>query len=144
MKPKLLSPKRNTRRMRGFSLLEILVVVAVILIVTGITVPVVNRSVMTYRLTDAATQVTSNIKMARFEAIRTDALVTWQIKEAANTTTMFVDTDRNGTFSPKVKAVIFNSNIHVVPVGTVTTTGGLRGAMGLAGAAKAAKTAAVA
>ncbi|HXM97048.1 MAG TPA: prepilin-type N-terminal cleavage/methylation domain-containing protein [Candidatus Dormibacteraeota bacterium] len=144
MKPKLLSPKRNTRRMRGFSLLEILVVVAVILIVTGITVPVVNRSVMTYRLTDAATQVTSNIKMARFEAIRTDALVTWQIKQAANTTTMFVDTDRNGTFSPKVKAVIFNSNINVVPVGTVPNTGGLGGAMGLAAAPTAVNPAAAA
>src|ERR1700737_5126982 len=100
MKPKLLSPKPNTRQMRGFSLLEILVVVAVILIVTGITVPVVNRSVMPYRLTDAATQVTSNIKMARFEAIRTDALVNWQITKEGNTTTMFVDTDPDPALHP--------------------------------------------
>src|ERR1700730_14523290 len=106
MTPRLHSPKSRTPRMRGFSMLELLVVLGVVLIVTGFTLPVVNRSVMTYRLTDAATQINSNIKMARFEAIRTDALVNWQITKAGNTTTMFVDTDRDAVFDTKVRAVI--------------------------------------
>jgi prepilin-type N-terminal cleavage/methylation domain-containing protein len=128
MPPKL---RRQTRQMRGFSLLEILVVVAVILIVTGITVPIVNRSVMVYRLTDAASQVNSNIKMARFEAIRKDALVNWQITKAGNTTTMFVDADRDAVFDAAVRAVILNTNVNVVAAAGVPNTAGLAAGVGV-------------
>lgn len=134
MKPRLHNPKSRSHQMRGFSMVELLVVVAAILIVTSITIPIVNRSVMTYRLTDAATRVTSNIKMARFEAIRSDALVNWQIQQAGGTTTMYADVDRNGVVGPRDRAVIFNNNINVVSAGTVPNTAGLGGAMGLAAA----------
>ncbi|HZV60470.1 MAG TPA: prepilin-type N-terminal cleavage/methylation domain-containing protein [Candidatus Eremiobacteraceae bacterium] len=115
---------------RGFSLLEILVAVGILLVLTGITVPIASRAIQTYRLTDVATQVAGNIKMARFEAIRKDALVNWQIKQAGNTTTVFVDPDRAGNFGPKVKAAIFNTNLNVVPADDVPNTAGLAVAIG--------------
>ncbi|HEV7454718.1 MAG TPA: prepilin-type N-terminal cleavage/methylation domain-containing protein [Candidatus Saccharimonadales bacterium] len=117
--------------MRGFSLLEILVVVAVILIVTGVTVPIVNRSVMVYRLTDAASQVNSNIKMARFEAIRRDAPADWRITKAGNTTTMFVNAARDGVFNAAARAVILNTNVNVIASAGVPNTAGLAAAVGV-------------
>jgi type IV fimbrial biogenesis protein FimT len=119
-------------QMRGFSLLEMLVVVTVILIITGITVPIVNRSVTAYRLTDAATQVNSNIKMARLEAIRRDAQVNWQITKGGNITTMFVDTDRDGIFDAAVRAAILNTNINVIAAAGVPNTAGLAAGVGVA------------
>jgi prepilin-type N-terminal cleavage/methylation domain-containing protein len=116
--------------MRGFSLPEVLVVMAVLLIISGFTVPIVNRAVNVYRLNSVATQVASNIKSARFAAIRRDALVNWQITQNGNTTTVFVDTDRDGVFDANVQAAIFNTNINVV-AGGVPNTAGLAGLIGV-------------
>jgi prepilin-type N-terminal cleavage/methylation domain-containing protein len=120
------------RQMRGFSLLEILVVVSVILIITGITVPIVNRSVLVYRLANAASQVNSNIKTARFEAIRTDTQVNWQITKGGNTTTMFVDPGRAGVYNATVRAVILNTNVNVIAAAGVPNTAGLAAGVGVA------------
>lgn len=124
--------KNRLRRMRGFSLTELLVVVAVMLVISGITVPIVNRAVNAYRLNSITSQVNSNIKSARFTAIRRDALVNWQITQNGNATTVFVDTDRDAVFDASTPGAIFNTYINVVPAAGVPNTGGLAGLIGVA------------
>lgn len=118
--------------MQGFSLLELLVVVGVILVITAFTVPVVNRAVSVYRVGDVATQVNSSIKMARLEAIRRDAQVNWQILKSGNTTTVFGDINQSGVVNANERASIFNGSANVITAGGVPNTTGLAAAIGVA------------
>ena len=57
---------------RGFSLLELMIVVAIAVIVSAIAVPVVTRAVATYRLNSSGTAVASMLEMARLTAVKTN------------------------------------------------------------------------
>jgi prepilin-type N-terminal cleavage/methylation domain-containing protein len=124
MSQSLNRPKTHLRQMRGFSLTELLIVMAVILIVTAIAVPSFVRATQNYRLTDVASQVAGIMKSARFEAIRENNRYTWRISQAGNTTTVW-DADVNGVVDATEKLAIFNTNINVVAAGGVPNTAGL-------------------
>jgi prepilin-type N-terminal cleavage/methylation domain-containing protein len=118
--------------MRGFSLTELLIVMAVILIVTAIATPFVVGAIQNYKLTDAATKVAGMMKFARFEAIRKDKPGDWRISQAGNTTTVWADPDQDGAAAPTDQQALFNTNINVVAAGTVPNTAGLAAAIGVA------------
>lgn len=58
------------RRVSGFSLIELVVVVAIILIVSAIAVPAVRRTTATYRLDTSSHDVASMLQEARLAAVR--------------------------------------------------------------------------
>lgn len=60
------------RRERGFSMMEIVTVCAIISIMATVAVPGVMRSIRTQRLTSGAQQVAQALQSAKFEAIRTN------------------------------------------------------------------------
>jgi type II secretory pathway pseudopilin PulG len=71
--------KRFSRRAiesSGFSTLELVIVMAVMLIVTAVALPSFFRSLRTYQLNDAATRVASMLKFTRYEAIRLNVSTT--------------------------------------------------------------------
>jgi len=63
-------------RKSGFSTLELVIVMAVMLIVTAVGLPSFFRALRTYKLNDAATRVASVLKFTRYEAIRTNVSTT--------------------------------------------------------------------
>ncbi len=63
--------RRSTRR--GYTLLELLIVVAVMLVVASLTLPALNRPFAKSKLRDAAKQLRVALARARLEAIRTGA-----------------------------------------------------------------------
>lgn len=130
MPQKTFRSKNGLRRMRGFTLIEIIVVLAIIMIITAVATPSFVRTIQNYRLTDVATQVTGNLKSARFEAIKRDALVDWKISQTGNTTTVWVDPDRDGVFDGNDKGAIFNTDINVVAAANAPP--GLSGQVGVA------------
>lgn len=92
---------RRNGHVRGFSMIELVVVLGVILVMAAIATPSVVRSVRSYRVSATATDVANLLQRARYEAIRRNRVVTsrgqvtaegqWQI---------WIDTTANGTLDP--------------------------------------------
>src|SRR5437879_635969 len=79
--------KRFSRRAienSGFSTLELVIIMAVMLIVTAVGLPSFFRSLRTYQLNDAATQVASVIKFTRYQAIRLNVTLAAGVKAGGN------------------------------------------------------------
>ena len=60
------------RRQTGFSMLEIMVVVAILLIVAAMAVPMMNRTIANYRLDAGGHSTASLIQQARLMAVKTN------------------------------------------------------------------------
>jgi prepilin-type N-terminal cleavage/methylation domain-containing protein len=80
--------------MRGFSMVELLVSLAIVMVLTAIALPSLTISYRTYQLNDSATRLASMLKFTRFEAIRLNKLVPCQIVQ--NGTDWLVWADSNG------------------------------------------------
>lgn len=133
------SPKRNSR-MRGFTIVELVIVLAVIMIVTAISVPSFLRIIRIYRLNDAATQVAGIMKFTRYEAIRRNvgpglgvggALRT-QILQGAAGTNIFTDSNYSGTVQSTETQILLTGNVNLVSAATPPNTAGLAAAVGVA------------
>lgn len=62
----------RSKRERGFSLLELLVVVAISMITLAMTIPMISTSITQYRMRASAVDVNSLLQRARVQAIRDD------------------------------------------------------------------------
>jgi type IV fimbrial biogenesis protein FimT len=86
-------------RQRGFTLVELLVVLVLIAIITGIALPTFKSLIESQRRQDAAQQLVSGIRMARAEAIvRNQVVVIAPIdSDWSNGWRTFVDANLNGS-----------------------------------------------
>jgi Tfp pilus assembly protein FimT len=60
----------KSRHATGFSVIELVVVIFIIMAISAIAIPQIMTTLRTYQLSSAASQVSDAIKFARFEAIR--------------------------------------------------------------------------
>jgi len=131
------SPKQKSR-MRGFTMLELVVVVAVIMVVTAVSMPSFMQAMRIYRLNDAATQVAGVLKFTRYEAIRLNVSGTVglggplnaRVIQAGTITNVFTDSNYNGSAQNTEKQIRLSGNVNLVPAGT--PPGGLAAAVGVA------------
>jgi len=63
------------REVRGFSLIELVVVMAIISIIAGMAVPLITSSSAQMRLSNAARQVERQLQTARMKAVRADKVM---------------------------------------------------------------------
>jgi len=126
---------KQKSRMRGFTMLELVVVVAVIMVVTAVSMPSFMQAVRIYRLNDAATQVAGVLKFTRYEAIRLN--VPLLNPERARTllagagTYVFTDSNNSNSVQNTEKQVLFSGNVNLVAAGLPPA--GLAAAVGVAG-----------
>jgi prepilin-type N-terminal cleavage/methylation domain-containing protein len=132
----LLGSKRIASR--GFSLIEVVIAMAVILILSAIALPAFLNAYRMYQLTDAATQFAGLLKFTRFEAIRLNTNVICQIQQTASVppvTNMWADslpTPPDGVEDPGEKQLQFSGTVNLVPAAAVPNTAGLAAAVGVA------------
>ena len=127
------SPKRDGR-MRGFTLLELVVVMAVVMTISGVALPSFLRTYQFYQVTDAATRMANLIKSTRYEAIRRNTTINYVIRQTAAapvTTTAWTDSNRSGVLAPADQRIIFGASITLVAAGTVPNVAGLTAAVGM-------------
>ncbi|MBI3404101.1 MAG: GspH/FimT family pseudopilin [Acidobacteria bacterium] len=86
--------QQNTQR--GFSLFELIVVLAIIMIISAIAVPNIMTSWQQYRLNDAARQMSTLIQMTRYEAIKRNTNVSCRLAVAGGLTFIYIDMNGDG------------------------------------------------
>jgi len=109
------------RARRGFSMLELLIVIGIILVVTAISFPAVTRSVRAYRLSGAAANVSSTLQLARFDAVRlnrTNPPLAWRTAIQGNQNFVWIDRNNNGAPDPTEPQITFSTEIRFLPAGT--------------------------
>ncbi len=132
---------RFRRTARGFSLIELIVVIALIAILTAIAVPSYQTFMVRSRLKGAARQVMSDLMNARMMAVSLNQRVKVHIEADGHTYKIWSDADGNGTVADNEgvniskdvhqdyydvtltgNSVIFNPRGAANPFGTVTVT----------------------
>src|SRR6476646_4772933 len=87
------SPRRSARN--GFSLVELVLSLAVLLVITTLAIPVVVRSLQTYQLNSSASQLAGMLKFAKFDAIRQNTPVSCQIAQQGANWLVWADSNGN-------------------------------------------------
>ena len=103
----------------GFSLVELLLSLAVLLVITTLAVPVVVRSLQAYQLNASASQLAGMLKFTKFEAIRRNTPVSCQIAQQGSTWLIWVDSNGNAVPDGAEPQMIVGGSFTLLPSGSV-------------------------
>jgi prepilin-type N-terminal cleavage/methylation domain-containing protein len=120
----------------GFSLIEVVVALAVILLLSAIALPAFMNAYRMYQLADSATQFAGLLKFTRYEAIRlnkTGDFVVQQVASVPPVTNIWADSDVDTVEDANEKQLVFSGAVNLVPDATVPNTAGLAAAAGTPG-----------
>src|SRR5208282_5594190 len=114
---KFVSPRRSPRN--GFSLIELVLSLAVLLVITTLAVPVVVRSLRNYQLNSTASQLAGMLKFAKFDAIRQNTSVSCQIVQQGTQWLVWVDSNGNGIADGAEPQMFVGGSFSLLPAGPV-------------------------
>jgi Tfp pilus assembly protein FimT len=114
----------------GFSIVELVVSICVLLILSAIAIPTLLRSLRAYQLNDAATRLAGMLKFTRFEAVRRNTQVNFLMQ--ASGTGYLVGTDSNGdnVFQATEKQELIAGFATLLPAGVAPTPTAITTALG--------------
>ena len=91
------TPKRAAAgRDSGFSMLEMILSLIVVMILAAIALPDFNRAYRIYQLNSSATRLAGLLKLTRFDGIRRNSLVSFQVQQTGTGWLAWSDPDRDG------------------------------------------------
>src|ERR1700682_5617116 len=129
---------RRKSRMRGFTAVELVIVVAVIMIIAAVALPSFMQAYRTSKLNGAANQVAGVLKFTRYEAIRLNVAAATplkaQIRQLGTSpviTNVFTDSNNSGTLQSTAKQILLSGNVNLVAASTPPNTSGLATAVGV-------------
>ena len=101
----------------GFSMIELVVSICLMLVLTAIAIPSLMRSLRAYQLNSAAASVSDMLKFTRFEAVRRNTQINF--RDLASGTGWIVGTDLNndGVFNPTEKQQTIAGYTTLLPAG---------------------------
>ncbi|MCL2160363.1 MAG: GspH/FimT family pseudopilin [Betaproteobacteria bacterium] len=112
-------------RTRGFTLTELLIVIAIAAILAALAVPSFKTVIRNMAVRNAADDLVADIQYARSEAVRTNRTVsltlderTWHVRDDNNNLL------REGTYSDLINAQVTALSLGFSPTGTTTLTVG--------------------
>ena len=120
---------RKSRHARGFSMLELLVVLGIIMVIAGIAIPQITTSLRTYRLTSAASQVADTIRFTRFEAIRRNNNMSFLASWSGVRWGVGTDSNSDGTLQASERQYEITGNVTLLTAAGVPTSAALGGAI---------------
>jgi prepilin-type N-terminal cleavage/methylation domain-containing protein len=75
----------------GFSLIELMIVIAIILVISAMAFPNMSRAITNMRLHSALTSVSGQLQRTRIQAVRTNRIQMAQIGNLSGARVMFID-----------------------------------------------------
>jgi type IV fimbrial biogenesis protein FimT len=100
---------------RGFSLIELVVVMGMMLVLSAITVPSVVRSMNVYRLNVATTSLQNLIEVARFNAVRRNSTISLRQGLVNGQATFYVDLPNSGAYVNTDPVYVVPTTVQVAP-----------------------------
>lgn len=107
----------NPSRTGGFSLVELAISLALLLILTAIAIPTLIRSLRTYQLNDVAGRLSDLLKFTRFEAVRQNKPLNFQLKQNGSDWVVWADSNGNGIADPTEKQILITGFVTLMPPG---------------------------
>src|SRR6516225_3085030 len=87
------------RAAKGFSAIELVVAMAVVLIITGVAMPSITQNLRVYQLNSTAGMVADQFKSSRFDAIRRNIVQTCFITPVAGGYQLWTDAKGTGAWA---------------------------------------------
>ncbi len=122
-------PLRRSLR-NGFSLVELVLSLAVLLVITTLAVPVVVRSLQTYQLNATASQLAGMLKFAKFDAIRQNTHVNFQVAQSGADWIVWVDSNGDGVPNGAEPQMVISGNNTLLPASSVPSPGPILATLG--------------
>src|SRR5947209_7263142 len=95
----------------GFSLIELLIVVAISMIAAAMALPLVSNAVNQVHLSSSATDYANLLQMARMRAVRDDTYYQIQTGTLAGDPIAYVDINKNGSYDTGEPMMVFASGV---------------------------------
>jgi prepilin-type N-terminal cleavage/methylation domain-containing protein len=127
------SRRRSPRN--GFSLVELVLSLAVLLVITTIAIPVILRSLQNYQLNSTASQVAGMLKFTKFDAIRQNTHVSFQIVQSGANWTVWSDSNGDGVPDGAEPQMIITGTDTFLPASSVPSPAPMITALGAGGSA---------
>src|SRR2546423_1468789 len=96
---------------KGFSLLEIVIVMAVMLCLAGVAFPIFTKISYNVRLKSAAVNISGLMQQARIMAARQNAVYTVVIPSTGGQAFINLNPGTNSTWDSSEPVIMFNSNV---------------------------------
>ena len=113
--------KQKAKSAAGFSMIEMLFVVLILLVVSGMAIPLVSNVMGAYRLRAAVASVTGAIQSTRYQAISAGYPYQVVFDKTASTFQIQSDPAISGTFTNVGNPVPLSGSSYPVALGTNTT-----------------------
>ncbi len=110
------------RNQLGFSLLELVIVVVLLLILGAISVPYLLRTIERYQLESSAKSVASALQRGRYQAIRGNQLATTVYREAPAPPVYGIDVSGNLNLDANEAVIPLWANVRMTNVGAPPLT----------------------
>jgi type IV fimbrial biogenesis protein FimT len=117
---------------RGFSLVELLVSVVILVVLAAIAVPTLLRAYRSYQLSDAASKLSGMMKSARFSAIRKNTHINCPIQQNGSTWTVWADLDGDSAPTPGEPQILISGMVQMLGAGSVPPPDAIVTAVGAA------------
>jgi len=122
----------NRRLARGFSLVELLVSVVILIILAAIAIPTLMRAYRSYQLSDAASKLSGMMKTTRFSAIRKNTPINCQIQQNGTSWTVWTDLDSDGNPTPGEPQILISGTVQLLGAGSVPSPAAIVTSLGVA------------
>jgi len=108
----------------GFSIVEMVISICVMLVLSAIAIPTLMRSLRAYQLNDAATRFASMLKFTRFEAVRQNTQVNFVMQASGTGYLVGADSNHNanGLLDPTERQELIAGFATVIPSGAPAPT----------------------
>ncbi len=105
--------RKCSPKVAGYSLIEMMVTLAVGLILVSVALPTMIGAIQSYRLNSTSQQIANLIDLTRYTAIRRNAVMSMQMVVSNGSTIFYVDTNGNGLLDPSEPMVILPSDMQL-------------------------------
>jgi len=110
----------------GFTILELMVVITIVLIVVGFAVPQVITTLHAYRLRSSAQNMSSLAQTVRWRAVQDDQFYSVRFATSGGALEGYVDIAKSAALDPKDPQTAIHSEVNIRPEGGAPDTATLK------------------